>query len=411
MRKLLLLFILIFNFTFADATKDLYEAVKESDINKVKLALANNANPNAKDEKGNTPLDYMFDFDNKRDPNSLILHDELVLINTKYEIMKKLIEEEVNVNYTKMYKNKILFYLIDEINNVFIMNLREISSGNNEYNTEEKILLNTYLSFFKLLLENNVNPNVTVDIQNYNIKLIAYTTLVASELERKNDSDIVREVTKESINTLKQIIDLLIDTNVDYKAFADMILIFESKVNNWKIVEKLLKNGAKVNSLIQDEFPLYVAAKNNSIEVMKLLIENGAYIDGLNDQGETPLYIAVVNNALESTKLLIEKGADIDVIPEEGVETPLMIAINNDNDGKEHSKELIKLLVENGANIDYKISDKDLDYGLDSRFTPLCYANNIEVVKMLIEKGADVNNKTESGVTVLMNSNSLDKEK
>ena len=405
MKKLLFGFILIFNFAFADATKDLFEAIKKSDSTGVKAALSNNANPNSKDEKGYTPLDYLFDFDNPRDAKSLELYQELTFINAKYDIMKKLIDEEVNINYTKVFKDKILFFLVQEITKVSVMNTKEIINGNNDYTLEEKELLSTYSSFFKLLLDNNVNPRLSYN----NISITYFTTTVASVLENQEGNEVLEEVTRNSVETLKQIIDLLLDKNVDYKECEDALLIFEVKVNNGKTVEKLLKNGAEVNVLIKDEFPLYIAAKNNSIEIMKLLINHGAYINGANNQGETPLYIAVVNNALEATKLLIEKRANLNIETENSFLTPLMVAINSENE--ERSKELIKLLIENGADVNYNISDEYLDYGIDSRFSPLCYANNVETIELLIKNGADVNSHLENGITVLMNSNSLVKEK
>lgn len=410
MKKLLFGFILIFNFMFADATKDLFEAVKKVDISAVKLALSSNANPNGKDEKGNTPLDYMFDFDNDKRNQDSVLHEELININTKYSILQSLIDEGVNINYTKIFKDKVLFLLTDEIHNVCIMHGMQVIMGSEEdltkFKDDEIEILNIYLNIFKLLLNNGISSNLSIKINDNNVKIINYITA-----EFVNLVNVEAEFKKNSVDTLKQIIDFLLEKNADYEQIKSILLLFEVKVNNQKTVEKLLKSGATVNVLIQNEFPLYVAAKNNSTEIMKLLIKNGAYIDGLNEVGETPLYVAVLNGALEATKLLIEKEADVNVEVESNVLPPLMVAIMNENENKENSKEIIKLLIEGGANVNYKISDRDLDDGIDSRFTPLCYASNIDTIKLLIEKGANINNQSEKGLTVLMNVDSLAKEK
>ena len=71
--------------------------------------------------------------------------------------------------------------------------------------------------------------------------------------------------------------------------------------------------------------PLYSAANKGYLEIVKLLIENGADINKSNNDGWTPLYSAADKGHLEVVKLLIENGADINKSNNNGWFTLLFI--------------------------------------------------------------------------------------
>ena len=63
------------------------------------------------------------------------------------------------------------------------------------------------------------------------------------------------------------------------------------------------------NKLFQ---PLHYAARDPKFaEVLCLLLEMGADIEGENNEGETPLFSAVKSNNFHAAQLLIEGGANI----------------------------------------------------------------------------------------------------
>lgn len=73
----------------------------------------------------------------------------------------------------------------------------------------------------------------------------------------------------------------------------------------------------------------------------------------------------------------------------------------------EEKKELVKLLIDHGAEINAKDDWKGNMNRPDGTegWTPLIFAadsDHEEVVKILIERGADVNIKTKSGITALI---------
>lgn len=116
--------------------------------------------------------------------------------------------------------------------------------------------------------------------------------------------------------------------------------------------------------------PLHVAASKNDVNMVKLLLENGALISVWDSDGKTPLQVALDAGAYETVKLLREQpyivytrekeyvdlaaelvgaGADVNTFALDG-ESALNMAVRSG------SLTLVKLLVENGADISYQAS-------------------------------------------------------
>ena len=72
--------------------------------------------------------------------------------------------------------------------------------------------------------------------------------------------------------------------------------------------KKLIDKGADVNQ--PGWTPLHYAATKGDIEIMRLLIENHAYLDAESPNGTTPLMMAAHYGTPMATKLLLEEGAD-----------------------------------------------------------------------------------------------------
>jgi ankyrin repeat protein len=69
--------------------------------------------------------------------------------------------------------------------------------------------------------------------------------------------------------------------------------------------------------------PLHVAAMHGQIEVMTVLLDRGAAIDGLCVDGTTPLHQAAGAGHLAAVELLLARGARIDVVEPGHGSTPL----------------------------------------------------------------------------------------
>ena len=75
----------------------------------------------------------------------------------------------------------------------------------------------------------------------------------------------------------------------------------------------LLDKGASLfaKTKIGDHTPLHEAAKHGSTDVIRVLIERGADINVLAENGDTPLHLAVTWEKTSAVKVLLELGADI----------------------------------------------------------------------------------------------------
>ena len=85
-----------------------------------------------------------------------------------------------------------------------------------------------------------------------------------------------------------------------------------SEENTVGAASVLIERGADVMARGggSDSTPLHLAAANNNVGIMRLLIESGASIDALNAYRNTPLGNAATLGNVEAARLLIDYGAD-----------------------------------------------------------------------------------------------------
>ena len=127
--------------------------------------------------------------------------------------------------------------------------------------------------------------------------------------------------------------------------------------------------------------PLHVAVDELNIEFVKILVSQGADVDGKDKHDSTPLHRAVtLPKGLEIVEFLVSQGANVNATDKFG-ETILMRAALNS------SINVIKFLVSKGAGKDVNVKDK-------GGYTPLHGAAKygyVEIAKYLVSLGADVN--------------------
>ena len=172
--------------------------------------------------------------------------------------------------------------------------------------------------------------------------------------------------------------------------------------------------------------PLAIAASNNNLELVEILIEKGADINQTNNYGSTCLHEAARKGKVDIVELLINHGADINIEDKDGY-TPLLLALLESSffvkerflhpliyqylDSIQETRILcINLLIKKGAEVNIEIHD----------VTPFCYIGkyhddlgssalhhavimaDIPLIELLIEKGADLNTLNNKGQTPLI---------
>ena len=137
-------------------------------------------------------------------------------------------------------------------------------------------------------------------------------------------------------------------------------LITATKRGDVKALTELIDKGADVNAkdewwnwtaLMYATTHYYFDISNIYLEIIKVLLDNGADINVKNNEGKTVLHLASSSGRHEVVKVLLDnKGADIDAKDNQG-RTALMVAsVWNDF-------EIVTSLVDKGAEINAK--DKD----------------------------------------------------
>ena len=58
--------------------------------------------------------------------------------------------------------------------------------------------------------------------------------------------------------------------------------------------------------------PLHMSARDENLEVVRYLIQNGADVNAKTDGGETPLQMSAKNEDLETARVLIKAGSNFD---------------------------------------------------------------------------------------------------
>ncbi|RFU79266.1 pfs, nacht and ankyrin domain [Trichoderma arundinaceum] len=232
-----------------------------------------------------------------------------------------------------------------------------------------------YNAIIRLLIEKSVDINAT-DKDSRTALMIA--------IERKHDT----------------IVRLLIDSGVDVHAKGKdsrTALLMAAEIGSDTIVRLLVANGADVNAKDKNaKTALLIAVERGRDTTARLLIEEGADINTRNNKGQTALLFITEQRQITRKRraiaqLLIEKGAETSIRDLYG-STVLLYAIENSH------FDIISLLIETGAYVDYKDESGQTLLFIMQRFVE---PEGKLIFQRLIDKGADVNVKNNSGNTAL----------
>ncbi|WP_157153243.1 ankyrin repeat domain-containing protein [Brachyspira murdochii] len=176
------------------------------------------------------------------------------------------------------------------------------------------------------------------------------------------------------------------------------------------IAKLLIKEGTDVN--IRDKAgatALMYTARNTNYEMVEFLLKNGADVNIRDISGETALYYSIehnssgqeneTENAIKILNLLIKYGADVNTKNDKG--TSLLDVSYRISESFDKNKEMFKILVENGFDLESRIKADRSDYD----YTPLMiavYKKDYDMVKYLLDKGANPNTANNENKTALM---------
>jgi serine/threonine-protein phosphatase 6 regulatory ankyrin repeat subunit B len=190
-------------------------------------------------------------------------------------------------------------------------------------------------------------------------------------------------------------------------------------------IQRLLAEGSDVNVAdFRGWYPLHRAVEKNNAKLTKLFLESGAKLEnrlapnhcmGYNTEC-TALSIAVQNSNLDLVKLLIDNGADVNskdssgwtplhtlLVPSTYYETFGMNVANVKKDLSNQDLEIFRLLVAKGA--DVNSITKEAFRGFSASSTPVHMAarcGNHNALELLLHNGAVADKADADGKTPMM---------
>lgn len=151
----------------------------------------------------------------------------------------------------------------------------------------------------------------------------------------------------------------------------------------------LIAEGADVNIQAKDGNTAIIEAAGNSEEVFNLLLEKDADLKARKTDGTGAYYNGMLHmllygreisdQDLARLQLLLSNGADVDEAPQSGElqgYTALIFAT------RENKPEIVRFLIENGANVNAVNADGDTPLSMAKK------AENKQIIEMLKAKGA-----------------------
>ncbi len=408
----------------------LIRGAEDKNFAKVKQALADGADVDAKTSRGRTALIYACDY-NASPQIAKFLIDNGADLDAQEE------DRETALTYASMYgRISIVKYLIDagaDVNKKGGYGRTPLHFASTPGNWSDH-----YLEIVKLLLEHRADPNALnsggdnplmelIWCDKFDLEIARLLIDYGTDLEYVGSFDktalmraadkgllelvkIINEKIKKSKNTSeelksalleafgednKDVVMYLLEQGADFRektTFGDNVLAYAAEHGHIDIIEWLINHVLDlVEEIKETNYALRGAAYKGELEVVKFLINKGAYVNGGVSGGqENPLMNAARYNYIKMAEFLVEKGADLESTNFDG-NTPLQFA------AYEGKIKMVKFLLEKGANINAKNK---------TNWNALMQAaleGFEEVAKILIEKGSEVDViGIEKGGTALM---------
>lgn len=128
--------------------------------------------------------------------------------------------------------------------------------------------------------------------------------------------------------------------------------------------------------------------EKNIEDILIMLIEAGADVNGESEYGDTPLYNSISSGDVEAVKLLLKHGAGVDINKKyEDDNTLLIEAAKRPYD---EGTEIVKMLLDAGADVNVQNKDGETPL-INTMHTSSSEGCNISSMKLLLDAGADVN--------------------
>ena len=206
------------------------------------------------------------------------------------------------------------------------------------------------------------------------------------------DKEVIRLVKKNDYSSLKFLLNNITPKpDINKKNLKnDTLLMFAAVCKSSDVVKLLIEEKANVNELNNDKnSALHIAAYTNNVSSIDELLNAGAFINKKNKVGMTPLQCALNEKCSDKVvDKLLEHKADVNCKNINGSTAIFFSALDN-------RASIMNKLIKSKANIDMKNNSGD---------TPLIIAarkGSSDCVKILINSSVNIFQKNNKGETAL----------
>jgi ankyrin repeat protein len=205
------------------------------------------------------------------------------------------------------------------------------------------------------------------------LKAFADAGLDVNSQNSSKETALIYAIQNAETKTVKILLERADINKVDGNGNSPIHFALQKKKD--EIVDLLLEKGANVNipgisGKIKNQSVLNLAAIRGRNDLIPKLIEKGADPDLADSEGTTALISACIGASadVETVKLLLEKTKNVNHTEATGV-SALMYIASTDVKSSEIRKEIIKMLLEKGANKSLKDKENKtaLDYAKDNK--------------------------------------------
>lgn len=390
----------------------LFDAVEGGNLNIINEVLKKLENINMLDSNGQTALFHAVLKENDRIAKFLIEkgmdfnicdnESENVLFNTiilgaqNIEIIDLLIKKGINLNIKDANDRS----LLDEILNLLVISKQANKRYENKYkfvNTRRDYLrLTTFLIENRLAVNRKDKGGKTVlyrEVQRKDYEIIEFLISSGADVNAEDNKGrtIFHDACLKGLSNLKMI-EFLIDTeiDIDHKDILEHSIIHD-------LVEIILVQGHYKK--VDFKRSLNFIESEDYFGLLKRLLILKPKLNTSKNNGETIIFDTVTYANLELIKLLINNGADANISDNEG-NTPLSRLIDDGlarKTQKEREQFLERIVFLLKFRIDLNITDKEGK----TVFHKTVIADDIEVIEKLLTKKIDLDIRDKQGRTAL----------
>ena len=175
--------------------------------------------------------------------------------------------------------------------------------------------------------------------------------------------------TKDSEDVFKQFMDIFSEPGLDINkvneegaSLLHIVAQIPDEDQLSVIIPELLKKGIDIHARdVDGDTPLHIAVYADNAPAVRILVENKASAELLNDMGVGAIHLAAMISGPEVFKIMIDGGADINFPDREG-NTPFHLflsrmALGAKFEGKEDINEYMEYFNQTDVNLDYENED------------------------------------------------------